>query len=380
MKKCMLLLILLGMVFLTACSNGHAGATSETTNGVAAVVVLGDGTPVVGASVYLREASSLRHPDAPEGVADTETDDSGKYFIADTAISNGRYTLEVRDTSQGLLAVQQNIVVEGNEIFQQDTLLAKKTGTLVGMIADTAIKAGESYVQVYGLDRAVFVDSTGTFEIAGLPVGGVHIRVVIEDSVEVAEADSFTIKENGTTDAGVYAPGLEREIAIVIQLLEANNLPIDTDFLFKVAHIPVGDNHIREINLDSSHLDSLLPTWYIDTLIPEVGNLRVHSLSLAGNNLSSLPNEIGNLVELYYLDVSFNNLTVLPEGVGNMVLCNELDIENNLLTSLPETIYQLENLETIHVQYNRLVNLSNKMRSWISQHTAFDDWYYYQTP
>ena len=381
MKRVAIVLVLLLLLFIAACNNEQAGATSETTNGISAVVVTVNGNPVSGAAVFLRDNESLRALDTPLDTPSTYTKDDGTFFISDTEIPFGQYCLEVQDSAESRMAVQQGVLVGSTGIIQKDTLVVRKSGALVGSVSDSAgtLLAG-AYVQVYGLGRVVPVDSvTGHFEIPNLPSGDVRIRIVLKDASTITEQDIFSIKENGTTDAGIYQPGLDRELLIVTQLLEANNLPTDTEFLLKVVTLDK-DSHVRKINLDFDHIASLEQNPYIDTLIPAIGSLRLTSLSLAGNNLRSLPEEIGNLVGLYYLDVSNNNLTSLPDGLGLMVSCTEIDIEDNEIVVLPETIYQLDDLDEMHVNNNRLVNLSNKMTTWINQHSSQNNWAETQTP
>ncbi|WP_346159540.1 hypothetical protein [Streptomyces mordarskii] len=61
-------------------------------------------------------------------------------------------------------------------------------------------------------------------------------------------------------------------------------------------------------------------------------------LYLHGNNLSRLPDTLGNLTRLRYLNVGENPLTALPETVGRMTELIELRAQHSRLTGLPDTI------------------------------------------
>ena len=77
-------------------------------------------------------------------------------------------------------------------------------------------------------------------------------------------------------------------------------------------------------------------------------------LYLRNNNLSNLPESIGNLTNLEYLDLRNNNLSNLPESIGNLTNLNTLDLDNNNLSDLSESIGNLTNLEKLYLQHNNL--------------------------
>ena len=54
--------------------------------------------------------------------------------------------------------------------------------------------------------------------------------------------------------------------------------------------------------------------------------------------LTSIPREIGNLVNLMDLYLDHNDLTSLPKEIGNLVNITYLDLHRNVLTSLPKEI------------------------------------------
>jgi len=56
--------------------------------------------------------------------------------------------------------------------------------------------------------------------------------------------------------------------------------------------------------------------------------------------LTELPKEIGNLVNLIKLCLSNNQLTELPKEIGNLVNLTELDLGGNQLTELPKELQE----------------------------------------
>jgi len=80
-------------------------------------------------------------------------------------------------------------------------------------------------------------------------------------------------------------------------------------------------------------------------------------LDLNNNQLTQLPNEIGNLVSLEGLYLYSNQLTQLPAEIGNLVSLERLNLHNNELTQLPTEIGNLVALKWLYLSGN---NLSKK--------------------
>ena len=80
--------------------------------------------------------------------------------------------------------------------------------------------------------------------------------------------------------------------------------------------------------------------------LPEnIGNLtNISSLYLEKHNLTSLPSSITQLINLNSLALSLNYLESLPENFGDLQNLSFLDLGYNFLSSIPETIGNLVNL------------------------------------
>ena len=114
---------------------------------------------------------------------------------------------------------------------------------------------------------------------------------------------------------------------------------------------------------------------------------KVKSLSLAGKDLTSLPEEIFAFRKLEKLDLTHNKLRQLPEEIGQLTELRELNLTGNGLTDLPESIGQLGKLRVLtlgsnclwrlpdsmaHCSELRLVNLANNPYSYVR--SAFGSW------
>jgi Leucine rich repeat len=85
-------------------------------------------------------------------------------------------------------------------------------------------------------------------------------------------------------------------------------------------------------------------------------------LYLHDNRLTSLPESLGRLGRLRYLNISENAFKMLPECICNMKGLIELRLSDNHLTELPETIGQLSELRELHLRNNELRSLPNARR------------------
>jgi len=80
----------------------------------------------------------------------------------------------------------------------------------------------------------------------------------------------------------------------------------------------------------------------------------ITKLSLVGENLTSIPEEIGLLTSLVELDLTDNLLTELPREIGNLSNLKVLKLGANQLTTLPKVLLMLPNLRIIQAENNNI--------------------------
>jgi internalin A len=107
--------------------------------------------------------------------------------------------------------------------------------------------------------------------------------------------------------------------------------------------------NLRSLNLGGNQLSSLPPE------IVQLTNLQ--SLNLYDNQLSSLPPEIVQLTNLQTLNLRSNNLSSLPPEIVQLTNLQSLYLSGNQLSSLPPEIVQLTNLQSLHLDSNNLSSL-----------------------
>ncbi len=98
------------------------------------------------------------------------------------------------------------------------------------------------------------------------------------------------------------------------------------------------------------------------TIPDSIGNLtNLNSLSLSANQITILPGSIGNLANLRWLYLGSNRLTAIPHTLGNLSNLTSLSLRDNYLNILPDTIGNLSSLKCLHIDRNQLASLPDSI-------------------
>ena len=127
------------------------------------------------------------------------------------------------------------------------------------------------------------------------------------------------------------------DIAVINELISINSLSYDSPL---------------EVGVQT-WLGNRLFNWVV-TFTPTGGNG-------IDQQLSQLPDNIGQLSELSSLFIEKHDLTELPDSFTMLANLKHLYISNNWLTSLPAEFGDLTNLETLDLGYNQLVSISESI-------------------
>jgi Leucine-rich repeat (LRR) protein len=100
-------------------------------------------------------------------------------------------------------------------------------------------------------------------------------------------------------------------------------------------------------------------------ILPDsIGNLEnLEYLDLQSNELEFVPESIGNLKKLEVFALSANNLESLPESIGKLTELKKLYVERNKLKSLPESFCNLVDLKILDISHNEFECLPENIRN-----------------
>ncbi|XP_055544736.1 leucine-rich repeat protein soc-2 homolog isoform X2 [Wyeomyia smithii] len=107
---------------------------------------------------------------------------------------------------------------------------------------------------------------------------------------------------------------------------------------------------VLEVYLKENFIPSI-PQWFFE----QMTHLRF--LSLAGNLLVDIPEQISLLIHLEVLDLSQNSISLLPNTIGCLHNLTTLRINENKLTHLPQEIEKLNKLEILDASNNCLLEI-----------------------
>lgn len=177
-----------------------------------------------------------------------------------------------------------------------------------------------------------------------------------------------------TTDSQTYSD----DSLIVAELLTANgytSTPVDAISMVKNGRITslsrIDNVLIRVLPQSIGSLSELAYINFSDNIIDEIpttfSNLKkLKSIYLIRNRLTKWPDIFYDMPNLESIDVGGNHLTQIPDSISKCKFLKNLYTNDNYLTQLPESIIQLD-LEVVHVSGNSLQNLSEPVIKWIDE-------------
>jgi hypothetical protein len=202
-----------------------AGGTSETTNGITALVRDSSGMPLANAVVRLRSARYLTDtsafiPNSPSAAkVDTITDQNGRFRIE--SVDTGAYLVEIQDNDESGVLISVQVSRKG--MLDCGSISLKPNGRLYGVVdLSTIPKKAAVFIQIYGMERCAKADpSTGSFIVNNLPEGRYAVRIQPSvSSFQPADISNNVVKSGAATGLGIveFVPyknwGYSRELRL----------------------------------------------------------------------------------------------------------------------------------------------------------------------
>ncbi|MBF0430601.1 MAG: hypothetical protein HQK83_04945 [Fibrobacteria bacterium] len=414
MNRLIVSLLIMLLLLLIACSEnatltGEPGTGSETTNGIAALVVDENGAPVVSARVFIRPKDFLEDTSGVgvDREPDAYSDTSGKFFL--DSVAKGEYVIEILsgDDSAALVECTKEDIDTLNIGEIKVTPVASFSGNIDRQNIPPQVNI---YVQVYGLDRIQRVGPQGEFRFEGMPPGDYKLRMLSNDtSLGITDSAMVKVGPADTLNVGTFLMPFEfwRDTLVVRKLLDTNGLDSVPVIAVTVAHM----GRIVELNLTNRNIKTIPPNIgrlrlfvlrlgknNIDTIPFELGfmhslsalfldsnninilplsffNLgRLERLDLTGNNLITFPPELGRLGMLKVLTLRDNDMQFIPESIEHLINLKALDLSFNNLNGLPGLILKITGLDVLNVNNNKICSMPIEIENWINTFSMDKNW------
>jgi len=116
----------------------------------------------------------------------------------------------------------------------------------------------------------------------------------------------------------------------------------------------------RRSGISGLYLSNLFSFYKLTELPESLGELtQLQWLDISHNHLTALPEPLDRLTQLQSLDISNNQLTALREWLGRFTQLQSLNLSRNQLTALPEWFGELTQLQLLDLSHNRLTDISS---------------------
>lgn len=198
-KQLILLIVVSSILLFLSCSINPlaGGTTTETTNGIIAVILTEENEPAKNIPVQIRPQDYLFDPEKPHDpktCKNTTTDDFGRFTFYFQNPEAAAYTIRAisQDSSEGVVVKEIALPIallsrddEDTVMLDLDGLTMEETGSFSGMYRSGSNSTDKMIIQFYGMDIFRVLDPDVQFEITGLPPQMYVIHISYTQSSQV---------------------------------------------------------------------------------------------------------------------------------------------------------------------------------------------------
>lgn len=189
-----------------------AGGWTDTDTGtkVSGLIIREDGRPAAGALVLLRPADYLgRDPSRTDSLGYSQskgtildgTCDSSGHFTFDSVLV-GRYYVEARERELKAALIKFELNEKGGALALPAATV-HATGIITGQVVFSDSVSGPVLVRIFGLERALVANHSGSFTIGGIPAGTYTLQFSsLEPYTPPVEKTLVVVAPDSGTDAG----------------------------------------------------------------------------------------------------------------------------------------------------------------------------------
>ena len=110
--------------------------------------------------------------------------------------------------------------------------------------------------------------------------------------------------------------------------------------------------NLKSLDLSNNEISSLSQIWF---------SKKMKTLNLGYNRISIIPSGIGLLTQLVDLNLTQNQISALPIEIFDLTNLTMLGLANNKLEELYPEIGELQNLKSLYLEANRIKHLPEKL-------------------
>nr|XP_021192201.2 leucine-rich repeat and death domain-containing protein 1 [Helicoverpa armigera] len=172
------------------------------------------------------------------------------------------------------------------------------------------------------------------------------------------------------------------EVKISVEEIDVHNCSLSKYVKFMATFsqakvVILGSEDYRLIKNDLDHLpcaglDECHQVEKLDLINTQIYNINctidiyknLKELNLSQNNISSLPDEFGNLMSLETCILSYNHILYLPDTMYKLKKLVTLKLDDNKLCMLPEKLHEISSLKNLDLYNNNLCEGLDRMNNF----------------